>query len=272
MAGRREGKARGTKKKASGLRADVLICMGLLMVTAVAYSYAPHLSFVNFDDDVYVARNPQVLGGLRAEGVAWAFTTNHASNWHPLTWMSHMVDADLFGVQPAGPHVVNVLLHMANAVLLYIVLRAMTGAVWQAAFVAVLFAVHPLHVESVAWVSERKDVLSTLFWMLTSLAYVRYVRKPGVGRYVLVAVCFALGLMAKPMVVTLPFAFLLLDFWPLNRVESESLFSMETVRSYGRLVWEKVPLFALTGACAAATFFVQGSTGAVRSLDQIPLG
>src|SRR5438552_16430602 len=155
--------------------------------------------------------------GLTWNGVAWAFTTGHASNWHPLTWLSHMVDVQLYGMHAGGHHLTNLFFHIVNTLLLFGVLHRMTGAVGRSGFVAALFAVHPLHVESVAWVAERKDVLSTLFWMLTLWSYVSYVREPRRGRYALVLVLFALGLMAKPMLVTLPFVLLLLDYWPLDR-------------------------------------------------------
>ena len=164
-------------------------------------------------------KNPQVDDGLTIEGIAWAFTSRHASNWHPLTWLSHMLDCQLYGLTPWGHHLTNVLLHAATAILLFLVLRRMTGDLWPSAFVAAVFAVHPLRVESVAWVAERKDVLSGLFFMLTLGAYLGYVRRPfSLARYLAVVVLFALGLMAKPMLVTLPLVLLLLDYWPLGRM------------------------------------------------------
>src|SRR5208282_1193673 len=166
----------------------------------------------------YVSENADVSGGLTWHGVWWAFTTGAAANWHPLTWLSHMLDVQLYGAAPGPHHLTNLLFHIANTLLLFGLLHRMTGALGRSAFVAGLFALHPLHVESVAWVAERKDVLSTLFWMLTLWAYVEYVRRPGLRRYGAVLLFFALGLMAKPMLVTLPFVLLLLDYWPLGRV------------------------------------------------------
>ncbi|MEZ4577467.1 MAG: glycosyltransferase family 39 protein [Desulfobacterales bacterium] len=156
--------------------------------------------------------------GITANAIAWAFTTAHASNWHPLTWMSHMLDSQMFGLWPGGHHLTSLFIHIANALLLFSLFRKMTGDLWQSAFVGALFALHPLHIQSVAWVSERKDLLSAFFWMLTILAYVRYVRRPGWAAYVWVLIFFILGLLSKPMVVTLPFVMLLLDYWPLNRI------------------------------------------------------
>src|SRR5689334_20099234 len=213
----------------------VSACLALL--TLAVFWPVRNCDYISFDDPEYVTSNPRVRLGLSADGVAWAFTTSHSSNWHPLTWMSHMLDATLFGPGPAGPHLVNLAFHAANAVLLFLALRALTGAHWPSAFAAALFAVHPLHVESVAWVSERKDVLSAFFWMATLWAYGRYVSDPTPfprSRWFWTTLgCFALGLMAKPMLVTLPFVLLLLDRWPLAR----------TVNLRWRLV-EKIPLFA----------------------------
>ncbi len=169
----------------------------------------------------YVTDNRHVQDGLTVEGILWAFTTGHAGYWHPLTWISHMVDVQLFGLQPGWHHLTNLLFHLASTLLLFLVLHRMTKALWQSAFVAALFALHPLHVESVAWVAERKDVLSTFFWMLTMGMYVSYVARPGLTRYLTLLLCFALGLMAKPMLVTLPFVLLLLDYWPLQRLEQK---------------------------------------------------
>ena len=173
--------------------------------------------FVDYDDHLYVTDNPWVQEGLTLEGTSWAFQTSHASNWHPLTWLSHMLDCSLFDLFPGGHHLTSLLFHVANTILLFLLLKRMTGALWRSALVAALFGWHPLHVESVAWVSERKDVLSTLFWILSIWTYVRYAERPGLTRYLVALGIFALGLMAKPMVVTLPFVLLLLDYWPLGR-------------------------------------------------------
>ncbi len=189
--------------------------MLLSLVISCVYLQVGEHDFIYLDDEQYVVKNPFVLQGLTQEGISWSFTAFHSGNWHPLTWLSHMLDVELFGPDPGWHHRMNVVYHLVNTELLFLVLWRMTGVLWQCAFVAALFGVHPLHVESVAWVAERKDVLSTLFWMLTMVAYLRYVRRPGVGRYLLVAVAFALGLMCKPMLVTLPFVLLLLDYWPL---------------------------------------------------------
>ena len=174
--------------------------------------------FVNFDDHLYVYENPLIIKGISTEGIIGAFTHTHARNWHPLTTISHMLDCQLYGLKAGGHHLTNVILHTISVVLLFLVLKQMTGALWQSAFVAALFAIHPLHVESVAWIAERKDVLSAVFFMLTLAAYARYARAPSVPRYLVVALLFAFGLMSKPMLVTLPFVLLLLDYWPLNRV------------------------------------------------------
>jgi len=223
--------------------------------------YAPvrQHGFVNLDDAQYVSDNPAVSGGLSGRGVSWAFTTRHAGNWHPLTWLSHMLDVELYGMNAGPHHLTSLLVHVANAVLLFGLLHRMTGALFRSAFVAALFALHPLHVESVAWVAERKDVLSTLFFLLTIRAYLAYVRRPRPSRYALVLVLFALGLMAKPMLVTLPFVLLLLDYWPLGRAPSR------------RLVVEKLPMLALALASSIVTFLVQQRAGAVKGLDALPL-
>ena len=196
---------------------DIILCILLVLVVLAGFWRATGFQFTKFDDNVYITENDHVQHGLVANEIAWAFKSGYAANWHPLTWISHMVDWSMFGPKPMGPHVVNILFHAANAILLFLVLLRMTGCRWRSAFVAALFAVHPLHVESVAWVVERKDVLSTFFWMLTILAYLRYVEKPGIIRYIPILLAFALGLMAKPMLVTLPLVLLMLDYWPLRR-------------------------------------------------------
>ena len=184
----------------------------------MAFEQVRHNGFVNYDDNKYVAENRQVKAGITFDSVIRAFTTIHPSgNWHPLTSLSHMLDYQLFGLNPLWHHLNSLLFHIANTLLLFRVLQKMTGRIWQSAFVAAVFALHPLHVESVAWAAERKDVLSGFFWMLTIVAYVRYAERPRIGRYLLVFAFFSLGLMAKPMLVTLPFVLLLLDYWPLSR-------------------------------------------------------
>ena len=255
------------------------ISLALIVVNVVVYAPVWNYGFVNWDDPPYVTENPHVLGGLTWQGVAWAFTTEQTGNWHPLTWLSHMLDVQLYGMNAGGHHLTNLLLHIATTILLFGLLHRMTGALGRSAFVGGLFAVHPLHVESVAWVAERKDVLSTLLWMLTLWAYVGYVRRPRLGRYLVVFLLFALGLMAKPMLVTLPFVLLLLDVWPLNRMSlgadspgRSGLALLWDQRSVVlRLVWEKLPLLALTVASSIGTFVVQRRGGAVFGLDTIPL-
>jgi lipoprotein NlpI len=245
-----------------------IVALALMAPILFAYWQAGEFSFVSLDDDQYVYENPHVQQGLTAEGAAWAFTTFEASNWHPLTWLSHMADVELFSLDAGWHHRVNLLLHLLNTALLFLVLREMTGGLWQSAFVAGLFGVHPLHVESVAWVAERKDLLSTLFWILTMGAYVRYVRSPGVGRYLLMAAFFAAGLMCKPMIVTLPFVLLLLDWWPLKRFGPERFF----FRQVSRLVREKIPLLALSAASCVITIIAQIEGGAVKLLSHVPPG
>ena len=237
---------------------EMVACVALVSITLLAFAAVRDFGFVDYDDLNYVADNPHVRQALTWGGVRWAFTSGYFANWHPLTWLSHMLDVQLFGVNAGAHHAVNLSLHILNTLLLFGVLRRMTGAIWRSAFVAALFAVHPMHVESVAWVSERKDVLSTLFWFLTLWAYAAYVRRPG-WRYALVVVCFALGLMSKPMLVTLPFVLLLLDVWPLRRPFAR------------KLVWEKLPLLALAMASSVVTILVQRQSGAVVRLDLIPV-
>jgi protein O-mannosyl-transferase len=241
------------------------VWIALIVLNVAIYAPVWHYDFVLLDDTAYVTQNAQVQGGLTPQGVSWAFTTGEQGNWHPLTWLSHMLDVQVYGLKPGGHHLTNLLLHIANTLLLFGLLRRMTGALGRSAFVAGLFAVHPLHVESVAWVAERKDVLSTLFFMLTLIAYVAYVRQPRRGRYVLVLLLFGLGLMAKPMLVTIPFVLLLLDYWPLGRV------SLGAPSVVPRLIREKVPLFALAIASSIVTFVAQRQVGAVTDLGTFPL-
>ena len=235
----------------------------LALLTFVVYLPVRDHDFVRYDDDVYVTNNPEVQSGLSWQGIKWAFVTDRGANWHPLTWLSLMLDCWLFGVKPGPLHLVNVLFHIVNTLLLFIVFNRMTKALWQSVFVAALFALHPLHVESVAWIAERKDVLSTLFWLLTMLAYVRYVERSSAGRYILALIFFALGLLAKPMLVTLPFVLLLLDYWPLDRF-SNFRFSIRNS------IIEKLPFFFLSILSSVITFVVQQKGGAVFSGDIVP--
>jgi tetratricopeptide (TPR) repeat protein len=243
------------------------MALALVAVTLVVYLPVRHYPFIGFDDPGYVYENPRVTGGLTWDSIRWALTSGYFANWHPLTWISHMADVQLFGMNSGAHHVTNLVLHIANTLLLFVVLFKMTGGAGRSAMVAALFAVHPMHVESVAWVAERKDVLSTAFWLLTTWAYLAYTRKPQLGRYALVMLLFALGLMSKPMLVTLPCALLLLDVWPLRRaVIGESSRSV-----WLRLLYEKVPLFVLAAASSVVTFVVQRGSGAVESLNIVPL-
>lgn len=260
-----------------------LMILLLCLITISVYWQVGNHDFINFDDPQYVTENSSIQAGFSRESILWAFVTTHAGFWIPLTWLSFMLDFQLYGLNPGGYHLTNLLLHLANTILLFLVLKRMTKARWQSAFVAALFAIHPLHVESVAWAVERKDVLSTLFWLLAMWAYLRYLERPGIARYLLTFFAFALGLMAKPMLVTLPFILLLLDYWPLMRLHpppdvaaNESSPNKTFIhglprRSFIELVLEKAPLFALAALSSMITFFAQRSMGAVRSIHELPL-
>ena len=206
-------KTRGTSRHA------VFICLLLVIVTLPAYLQVASHQFVTFDDGLYITENIRIQNGINLENIAWSFTTTHSSNWHPLTWMSHLLDVSLFDMHSGSHHLVSLFFHLLNSLLLFFAFRQMTADMWQSAFVAALFAIHPLHVESVAWVSERKDVLSTFFGMLTLLSYGRYAKYGARKFYKTALLFFILGLMAKPMLVTLPFVLLLLDYWPLRRLK-----------------------------------------------------
>jgi len=273
----------------------LMICIVLTIAILIAFWQVTQCDFTNYDDPAYITENDHIQNGLTMAGIRWAFTTDYAENWHPLTWLSHMLDVQLFGLRPRWHHLTNLLFHLANTLLLFFVLNRMTNALWKSAFVAALFALHPLHVESVAWVAERKDVLSAFFWMLTLGAYGYYVERPKVQRYLLVVVFFVLGLMSKPMLVTLPFVLLLLDYWPLRRLEQTT--SVEQKGKSGKKrpaghdmkadkpadyqpqwavirprLWEKIPLIALAALSSIVTFLVQQKGGAVASFEAIPVG
>ena len=252
-------------QRANSRVTSLLVCLGLVAVTWAVFGQTLAHDFVNFDDHVYVYENPLVVRGLSTEGIIGAFTHTHALNWHPLTTLSHMLDCQLYGLKAGGHHLTNVILHTISVLLLFLVLKQMTGALWQSAFVAALFAIHPLHVESVAWIAERKDVLSAVFFMLTLAAYARYARAPSTPRYLLVALLFACGLMSKPMLVTLPFVLLLLDYWPLGRLGGQK---SEVGSRLRRLITEKIPLFALSALSCAATLLTQRQ-GPI-AIDQLP--
>ncbi len=250
-------------------RPNLLTLLGLAVMTFAIYAQVIGHQFINLDDPTYIRENPMVNRGITLAGLAWAFTTFHATNWHPLTWISHMIDCQLFGVN-AGRHLlVNALIHVANTLLVFLFLLRTTRARWPSALVAVLFALHPLHVESVAWAAERKDTLSTFFGLLSLTAYVRYTEAPSRKRYTWIAVTLGLGLLAKPMLVTWPFVMLLLDYWPLRRL-SQSRSRNKSI-SIAPLIREKLPLFALVAASAVITLIAQSRGGAVRTLAAAPV-
>ena len=249
-----------------------LVCLLLVLVTLITYWQIGSHGFVNLDDGDYVFENPHVLSGLTMENVIWAFTRSHSANWHPLTWLSHMLDVEWYGLRPGGHHWTNLEIHLANGLLLFLVLHLMTGSLRPSGFAAALFLLHPLHVESVAWIAERKDVLSTFFWFLSMGAYIRYVHSTLKRYYLMLLLFFVLGLMAKPMVVTLPFVLLLMDFWPLKRFQeaSSGLSPASFRRELGQCIVEKIPLFTLAGISSFITYSVQKTAGAVLSHETIP--
>ena len=250
-------------------RPDLLILLGLAVMTFASYAQVIGHQFITLDDPTYIQGNSMVNRGLTRAGIAWAFTTFYAANWHPLTWISHMIDCQLFGTN-AGRHLlVNALIHVANTLLVFWFLLRATHARWPSALIAALFALHPLHVESVAWASERKDTLSTLFGLLSLIAYVRYVEVPSGIRYLWTGMTLALGLLAKPMLVTWPFVMLLLDYWPLGRWQSAKSKAQE--KKLRKLILEKIPLFILVAASAVITLIAQSRGGAVRTLAHEPL-
>ena len=256
----------------------LLISLFLILIPLAMFWQVRHHDFINYDDGLYISENPHIQEGLTWEGIKWAFSADlfsdspNADFWIPLTFFSHLLTIELFGMNPSGHHLINLLLHLLNTVLLFVILRRMTGALWPSAFVGALFAVHPLHVESVAWITERKDVLSTLFLLLTVWAYVRYTDHPRLHRYLLVVLVFTLGLMAKPMLVTLPFVLLLLDYWPLGRLPLAGLTRPRGLKALWRLVWEKIPLFALAGAFSVMTYLTLQRGVGIHALESFPLG
>jgi len=286
----------------------LMIIFLLATVTFIAFWQVHHNDFVNYDDPDYITQNSHIQNGVTMGGIRWALTTHYGANWHPLTWTSHMLDIQFFGLKPGWHHLTSLLLHILNTILLFLVFHRMTKALWQSAFVAALFALHPLHVESVAWAAERKDVLSAFFWMLTMAAYVYYTERPGFQRYLPVVLFFVLGLMAKPMLITLPFVLLLLDYWPLQRfrqkksvpeIRTESDKPAYPDKRKGKskkrqavketakaekpagsedqgasiyfLIREKIPLFALTVLSGIVTYIAQQKGGAVGSMEAFPL-
>jgi protein O-mannosyl-transferase len=259
----------------SSLKTALLLALLLILATLILYGPSLHNGFVNYDDPDYVLRNSHVRQGLSWSNIGWSFTATIQANWHPLTWISHMADVQMFGLNPFGHHLVSVLLHAINVVLLFGLLSRATRQTLRSAVVAALFAVHPLNVESVAWVAERKTVLCALFFLLALGAYGWYVRRPGAGRYLGVALLFGLGLMAKPMVITLPFVLLLLDYWPLQRIGGDGSRSGPDPASpvgFRKLVVEKLPLLAMSAASALITVFAQHGAGALGVTAALPFG
>jgi hypothetical protein len=250
---------------------DLAVALVLAVATWFAYAPVTRCDFVSYDDPLYVTNNDQVQQGLTSEGVVWAFTTGRGNNWNPLTWLSHMLDVEMHGLDAGGHHTTSLLLHLLNTLLLFLLLKLLTGTSWRSGFVAALFALHPLHVEAVAWIADRKGVLSTTFWMLACLAYVRYVRRRSKGWFAASIAFFTLGLLAKPMVVTLPFVLLLLDAWPLERFEGGLRPLRSFVATHKGILIEKVPFLAVAAASSVVTYFVQQQTGAVRTYEEIPL-
>jgi tetratricopeptide (TPR) repeat protein len=249
------------------------IALSLVLLTLVPYWQVLRSEYVFFDDDGYVLQNSMVQQGVTRASLAWAVTATDQANWHPLTWLSHMLDCEIYGLRPWGHHLTNLLLHLANVALLLLLLKRATGSMGCSTFVAAVFAVHPLHVESVAWVAERKDVLST-FWGLSAIwCYIRYAEVPRIGRYIWVVLSFALSLMAKPMLITLPFVLLLLDYWPLGRLKADGTEAPNRAIHWKRLrrmLWEKTPLFTLATASSIVTYLAQKGSGAVASFQAFP--
>lgn len=245
-------------KEDRDLRLVRLICLALAFGVLLCYRPVCYFGYVNLDDPIYVYQNPTVQKGLSWAGVKWSFTSVKDGNWAPLVWLSHMADCEIYGIKAGGHHVTNVLLHCASALLLFLVLKEMTGAIWRSGFVAAIFAWHPLHVESVAWIAERKDVLSALFWLLTMWAFVRFTKAEKTKRkkyYIWALVFFALGLMSKSMLVSLPVVLLMLDYWPLKRMDNGQRIIDNVV--------EKLPMFALSAIAGVVTLLAQKSVDAV---------
>ena len=262
----------------SNQRLSLMISVFLILAIIIVYGQVGSFDFVNWDDGLYVTENLHVQKGLSEEGFIWAFTTSRGGSWHPITWISHMMDCELFGLNPAGHHYINITFHIVNTLFLFFIFFRMTGELWKSAFVAALFALHPLHVESVAWVSERKDVLSTFFGFMMIGAYCRYIKASDIKNYLLVFIFFCMGLMSKPMLVTFPFVLLLLDFWPLKRFQlinsSEPQSGKSTDNAFTGiypLIVEKIPLFIMAAIFCILTFLIQRSGGVMPSLKSLPI-
>src|SRR5579862_49009 len=266
-------KSRVISKPRAARRSPILIIVALAALDVGAYARVGHQGYSMLDDPIYVSYNPTVAGGLSWTSFAWAWTTFHGANWHPITWLSHLIDASLFGSDPGPQHLVSLAIHIVNTVLLFLGLSRLTRDTGASAVVAALFGVHPINVESVVWLAERKNVLSTLFWWASVWAYVRYVRRPDLRGYLLLTICFALGLMAKPMLVTLPLTLLILDVWPLERASWPWLRAPDAAATpWPRLIREKIPLAIVAAASALITVVAQSKGGAIAALDRITLG
>ncbi|HPA77006.1 MAG TPA: hypothetical protein PK888_14465, partial [Deltaproteobacteria bacterium] len=268
---------RGTKRTApEWVRSTALITLFIGVCTAAAYWQVSDHSFINFDDNIYVTANSHVQQGITAQGVSWALRMGEGPYWHPLTWLSHMLDVELFGLDAGMHHLMNLLFHVLNVVLLFTALRMATGSPWRSAFVAALFALHPVNVDTVAWVAERKNLLSTSFWMLTTIAYVHYARRPSIPRYCTVVLAFVLGLLAKPMLVTMPFVLLLFDFWPLSRIAAVPGLKTGDTSQFGeaeisRLVAEKLPLLGFALLSVAVSSMSMKAGGMIVTRELVPL-
>jgi Tfp pilus assembly protein PilF len=263
-----------------------LICAGLAVATVIAYEPIRYNEFVGYDDPAYITANPDITSGLTLQSFKYAFTSSHSHMWHPLTTLSHMLDCQIFGLNPMGHHLVSLLFHTLNALLLFLILSSITASIWPSAFVAAVFALHPLQVESVAWAAERKTVLSGLLWFLTIAVYIWYTKKPGAWRYIAVFAIYGLCIMTKPVVVTLPIVLMLLDYWPLNRffnrqsaIGNRQFLNSKRVRrsdskggfSILNSFYEKIPLFALSAFLGIITFITQQQGGAVAPLESFPV-
>ena len=252
----------------------LIVYIALTVVTLAVFWQVNHYGFINLDDPVYVMENSHIQSGITLDGFRWAFSSTYAEFWHPLTWLSLMFDYQLYGLNAGGYHLTNLILHILSALLLFWLFNRMTGTIWRSAFVAAFFALHPLHVESVAWIAERKDVLSAFFWMLTLCLYVYYTEKPVIKRYLPVVFFFACGLMSKSMVVTLPVIMILLDYWPLGRFESQKLEGNPTIVVTGKVLlkslWEKIPFFILSAVFSIITLYAQLNPSVKHY--QFPLG
>ena len=265
-------------------RVKLLIYIGLAAITFAAYEPTLYNSFVNYDDPLYITENPRIVVGITLDSVIWAFTQPQSYMWHPLTTLSHMLDCQLFGLNAHWHHFVSLLFHITNALLVFFVFTNLTGAIWPSAFIAAVFALHPMQVESVAWAAERKTVLSGLFWFLTISVYIWYAKRPAIGRYTLLLVVFGLCIMTKPIVVTLPFALLLLDYWPLERLRYNTMPDKQGANnrkqktedafpklSAGRLIIEKIPLIALSAVLSVITFFAQAKSNVIIDINALTL-